>query len=132
MAAASGNRFWRQPSTSGPCPERWGLLRQSQIPYVCQRSSAERLVVSADVGPLQPIRCPHPAPAAIVIAGVKERRPYERKAIEAMVAEKAVVPEAEPRETWMPKMSAGETGSCEVHSPASETHAAAHAAEMHS
>jgi hypothetical protein len=42
-----------------------------------------------------------------------------------MVAEKPVVTDAKPRESWMHKMPAGEPGPREVHSPA-------HAAEMHS
>jgi hypothetical protein len=133
-----GRRQWE------PCLataiDLWSLLRtvgrsgSFQILYLTQRSRAERLVVSADIDPVQSIRCPHPAPAVIVVAGVKERPAYERKAIEAMVVEKSVVVEAKPREAWMAKMRASEPGPCEVHSPAHtcETHAPAHAAEMHS
>lgn len=118
----------------------WSLLRtvgrsgSFQILYLTRRSNAERLVVSASIDPVQSIRCPHPAPAVIVVAGVKERPAYERKAIEAVVVEKAVVVEAKPREARMYKMPAGEPGPSEVHSSAhtAKAHAPAHAGEMRS
>jgi hypothetical protein len=69
---------------------------------------AERLAVSAGVGPLRPAGCPRCTPATIVVGGVQEGRAYERKSIEAIMAEKPMVSETEPRkprrESCMHKM----------------------------
>ena len=128
MAAA--NWTWRRPSTSGPCSERRGA-RSSNYPDPLRPTGsmyAERLVISAGADPLRSVRCPRCTPAAIVVGGVQEGRAYERKSIEAIMAEKPMVSETEPRkprrESCMRKMRTREPA------PA-EAHAAAHGAEMH-
>src|SRR6476620_8960686 len=87
----------------------WAWLRGSQMSVMaaaglssrkCRRRSSSqcRLVVAvapADVGPLRPIACPYPAPAAVIIAvvgvvGVGEGNTNECKAVEA-VMEEAVI-----------------------------------------
>jgi hypothetical protein len=130
MAAAN----WNLPATT---IDIWSLLRAagrtlrqfSRSLTPTETIYAERLVISAGVDPLRSVRCPRCTPAAIVVGGVQEGRAYERKAIEAIMAEKPVVSEAEPRkprrEPSMHKMRTREPA------PA-EAHAAARGAEMHS
>lgn len=61
----------------------------------CASVTLVAVVVVADVDPLRPIWRPHPAPAAIV-AGVKEGRANERKAMEAVTAKVVAISEREP------------------------------------
>jgi hypothetical protein len=132
MAAAN----WNLPATT---IDIWSLLRAagrtlrqfSRSLTPTETMYAERLVISAGVDPLRSVRCPRCTPAAIVVGGVQEGRAYERKAIEAIMAEKPVVSEAEPRkprrEPSMHKMRTREPAPAEAH--AAETHAATAASQ---
>jgi hypothetical protein len=70
-------------------------------------------------------------PASIVVGGVHEGRAYERKSIEAIMAEKPMVSETEPRkpkrESCMHKTRTSEPAPAEAH--AAETHAATAASQ---
>jgi hypothetical protein len=140
MAAAN----WNLPATT---IDIWSLLRaagrgarsgNSPDPLrPTETMYAERLVISAGVDPLRSVRCPRCTPTAIVVGGVQEGRAYERKAIEAIMAEKPMVSEAEPRkprrEPSMHKMRTREPAPAEVHAAArgAEMHSSGHTAGMH-
>jgi hypothetical protein len=98
-----------------------------------EQGASAKLVISAGVDPLRSVRCPRPAPAAVVVVVViKEWRAYESKAI---MAEKSTVSKSEPRkpgrEPRMHKMCTREPAPAEVHAHCAEMRPSAHTTGMH-
>ncbi len=129
-------------STITPAIRRISMV--DALPQSRCGSAALVVVVATDVGPLQSIRRPHSAPAAVV-SGVGEGRANERKAMEAVMEEAVMeaIPEREPgkpgrdsmrkgraREAAAAKMRAAADGG-EMRPAAPGMHASPHAAGVH-
>src|SRR6266566_1586723 len=129
-------------STITPAIRRISMV--DALPQSRCGSAALVVVVATDVGPLQSIRRPHSAPAAVV-SGVGEGRANERKAMEAVMEEAVMeaIPEREPgkpgrdsmrkgraREAAAAKMRAAADGG-EMRPAAHGMHASPHAAGVH-